>query len=41
MLIGVVESMFAKLQLFHVTNFLGVAFILALLGMIFFYVLRG
>lgn len=41
MLIGVVESMFAKLRLFRVTDFLGVAFILALLGMIFFYVLRG
>jgi formate hydrogenlyase subunit 4 len=40
-LIGVVESMFAKLRLFRVTDFLGVAFILALLGMIFFYVLRG
>ena len=41
MLIGVIESMFAKLRLFRVTDFLGVAFILALLGMIFFYVLRG
>lgn len=41
MLIGIVESMFAKLRLFRVTDFLGVAFILALLGMIFFYVLRG
>ena len=41
MLIGVVESMFAKLRLFRVTDFLGVAFILALLSMIFFYVLRG
>jgi len=40
-LIGVIESMFAKLRLFRVTDFLGVAFILALLGMIFFYVLRG
>lgn len=39
--IGVIESMFAKLRLFRVTDFLGVAFILALLGMIFFYVLRG
>ncbi|HXF93903.1 MAG TPA: NADH-quinone oxidoreductase subunit H [Nitrospiraceae bacterium] len=39
--IGVLESMFAKLRLFRVTEFLGVAFILALLGMIFFYVLRG
>ncbi|HET6673922.1 MAG TPA: NADH-quinone oxidoreductase subunit H, partial [Nitrospiraceae bacterium] len=33
MLIGVVESMFAKLRLFRVTDFLGVAFILALLSM--------
>ncbi len=40
-LIGAVESMFAKLRLFRVTDFLGLAFILALLGMIFFYVLRG
>lgn len=40
-LIGVLECMFAKLRLFRVTDFLGVAFILALLGMIFFYVLRG
>jgi formate hydrogenlyase subunit 4 len=39
--IGVLECMFAKLRLFRVTEFLGVAFILALLGMIFFYVLRG
>ncbi len=39
--IGVLESMFAKLRLFRVTEFLGVAFILALLGMIFFYILRG
>jgi formate hydrogenlyase subunit 4 len=40
-LIGIIESMFAKLRLFRVTDLLGVAFILALLGMIFFYVLRG
>jgi formate hydrogenlyase subunit 4 len=40
-LIGVIESMFAKLRLFRLTDFLGIAFILALLGMIFFYVLRG
>jgi formate hydrogenlyase subunit 4 len=40
-LIGVIESMFAKLRLFRVTDFLGVAFILALLSMIFYYVLRG
>jgi len=40
-LIGVTESMFAKLRLFRVTDLLGVAFILALLGLVFFYVLRG
>jgi formate hydrogenlyase subunit 4 len=40
-LVGVIESMFAKLRLFRVTDLLGVAFILALLGVIFFYVLRG
>ena len=40
-LIGVIESMFAKLRLFRVTDLLGVAFILALLGVVFFYVLRG
>jgi formate hydrogenlyase subunit 4 len=40
-LIGVVESMFAKLRLFRVTDLLGLAFILALLGLVFFYVLRG
>jgi formate hydrogenlyase subunit 4 len=39
--IGIIESMFAKLRLFRVTDFLGLAFILALLGMIFFYVLRA
>lgn len=39
--IAVLESMFAKLRLFRVTDLLGVAFILALLGMIFFYILRG
>jgi formate hydrogenlyase subunit 4 len=38
---GVIESMFAKLRLFRVTDLLGVAFILALLGLVFFYVLRG
>jgi len=41
LLIGVIESMFAKLRLFRVTDLLGVAFILALLGLVFFYVLRG
>jgi len=40
-LIGVIESMFAKLRLFRVTDLLGVAFILALLGLVFFYVLGG
>lgn len=40
-LLGVLESMFAKLRLFRVTDLLGVAFILALLGLVFFYVLRG
>ena len=40
-LIAVLESMFAKLRLFRVTDLLGVAFILALLGLVFFYVLRG
>lgn len=40
-LIGVIESMFAKLRLFRVTDLLGVAYILALLGLVFFYVLRG
>jgi formate hydrogenlyase subunit 4 len=39
--IGCIESMFAKLRLFRITDLLGVAFILALLGMIFFYILRG
>ena len=39
--IGCIESMFAKLRLFRVTDLLGVAFILALLGLLFFYVLRG
>ncbi len=39
--IGVIESMFAKLRLFRVTDLLGVAFILALLALVFFYVLRG
>ncbi|HUK55568.1 MAG TPA: NADH-quinone oxidoreductase subunit H [Nitrospiria bacterium] len=40
-LIGVIESMFAKLRLFRVTDFLGLAFILSLLAIIFFYILRG
>ena len=40
-LIGVMECMFAKMRLFRVTDLLGVAFILALLGMLFFYILRG
>ncbi len=40
-LIGVVECMFAKLRLFRVPDLLGVAFILALLALIFFYILRS
>ena len=39
--VGVIESMFAKLRLFRVTDLLGVAFILSLLALIFFYTLRG
>lgn len=39
--IGTIECMFAKLRLFRVTDLLGVAFILALLGLLFFYILRG
>ena len=38
--IGVIESMFAKLRLFRVTDLLGVAFILSLLAVVFFYTLR-
>jgi formate hydrogenlyase subunit 4 len=40
-LIGAIECMFAKLRLFRVTELLGAAFILALLGVVFFYILRG
>jgi len=40
-LIGTLECMFAKLRLFRLTDLLGVAFILALLGLVFFYILRG
>ena len=40
-LIGILESMIAKLRLFRVTDLLGVAFILALLGLLFFYILRS
>lgn len=39
--IGVIESMFAKLRLFRVPELLGAAFILALLALVFFYTLRG
>ena len=39
--IGVIECMFAKLRLFRVTDLLGLAFILALLGLLFFYILRS
>jgi len=41
LLIGLIESMFAKLRLFRVTDFLGLAFILSLMAIIFFYILRG
>lgn len=40
-LIGVIESMFAKLRLFRLTDLLGAAFILSLLALVFFYTLRG
>jgi formate hydrogenlyase subunit 4 len=40
-IIGVIESMFAKLRLFRVTDLLGTAFILALLALVFFYILGG
>jgi formate hydrogenlyase subunit 4 len=40
-LIGILESMIAKLRLFRVTELLGAAFILALLGVVFFYIFRG
>lgn len=39
-LIGVVECLFAKLRLFRVTELLGAAFILSLLALVFFYILR-
>lgn len=39
--IGIIECMFAKLRLFRVTDLLGVAFILGLLGLLFFYTLRS
>lgn len=41
LVIGVIECMFAKLRLFRVPELLGVAFILSLLGLVFFYILRG
>jgi formate hydrogenlyase subunit 4 len=40
-LIAVIESMFAKLRLFRLTDLLGVAFILSLLALVFFYILRA
>ncbi len=40
-LIGTIECMFAKMRLFRLTDLLGAAFILALLGLLFFYILRG
>jgi formate hydrogenlyase subunit 4 len=39
--IGIIESMFAKLRLFRVPELLGAAFILSLLALVFFYTLRG
>lgn len=39
--IGTMECMFAKMRLFRLTDLLGAAFILALLGLLFFYILRG
>lgn len=39
--IGVLECTFAKLRLFRLGEFLGAAFILALLAVIFFYIFRG
>jgi formate hydrogenlyase subunit 4 len=39
-LIGFFECMFAKLRLFRVTELLGAAFILSLLALVFFYILR-
>jgi len=39
--ISLVESMFAKLRLFRLTDLLGTAFILALLALVFFYTLGG
>jgi len=39
--VGVVESMFAKLRLFRLPDLLGLAFILGLLAVIFFHVFRG
>lgn len=39
--VGTMECMFAKMRLFRLTDLLGAAFILALLGLLFFYILRG
>jgi len=39
--IGVMESLFAKLRLFRLSELLGAAFILALLAVVFFYIFRG
>ena len=41
LVIGVIESMFAKLRLFRVPEMLGAAFILSLLALVFFYTLKG
>jgi formate hydrogenlyase subunit 4 len=40
-IVGMIESMFAKLRLFRLTDLLGTAFILALLALVFFYILGG
>jgi formate hydrogenlyase subunit 4 len=40
-LIALIESMFAKLRLFRVPDLLGTAFILSLLALVLFYILRG
>jgi formate hydrogenlyase subunit 4 len=39
--IGLIECMFAKLRLFRLTDLLGAAFVLALLALVFYYILGG
>ena len=39
-LIALIESMFAKIRLFRITELLGVAFILSFLSLIFYYIMR-